>query len=137
VSSPSGRRERQRGCAVRRAGPRWRTRGSTRGRFTVPRDPSSSSGPTTPAPPAGRVFSPLDRELRLTRRPWTEKAEKGMARLGALIPSYRMAAATYTELVGLSVAAATVEEVVVVAGRRLQEIEATDAAASVALPTPE
>jgi hypothetical protein len=58
-----------------------------------------------------------------------------MVRLGALIPSYRMAAATYTELVGLSVAAATLEEVTVVAGHRLSEVEATLAEASVAVPT--
>jgi hypothetical protein len=70
----------------------------------------------------------------LTRRPWTEKAEKGMVRLGALIPSYRMAATTYTELVGLSVAAATLEEVTVVVGQRLNEVEGTLAEASVALP---
>jgi hypothetical protein len=58
-----------------------------------------------------------------------------MVRLGALIPSYRMAAATYTEIVGLSVAAATVEEITVVAGQRLSGSEATVAEASVALPS--
>jgi hypothetical protein len=57
-----------------------------------------------------------------------------MVRLGALIPSYRMAAVTYTELVGLSVAAATLEEITVVAGQRLNEVEAIRADASVALP---
>jgi hypothetical protein len=73
--------------------------------------------------------------LRLTRRPWTETAEKGMARLGVLIPSYRLAAATFTELVGLTVAAATLEEVTTAAGRRLLEVEATTAEAAIELPT--
>jgi len=58
-----------------------------------------------------------------------------MARLGALIPSYRLAAETFSELVGLSVAPATLEEVTTVAGRRLRDVEATTAVAAVALPT--
>ncbi|MCL4370038.1 MAG: hypothetical protein M1380_03925, partial [Chloroflexi bacterium] len=91
--------------------------------------------PTTTALPARKGFSPLDMELGLTRRPWTEAAEKGMARLGALIPFYRMAAGTYAELVGLSVSASTLEEVTTVAGRRLLELEADGARASVALPS--
>ena len=57
-----------------------------------------------------------------------------MARLGALIPSYRMAAETFTELVGLSVAAATLEEVTTVAGQRLRDIEMAMSEASAALP---
>jgi hypothetical protein len=48
-----------------------------------------------------------------------------MARLGVLIPSYRLAAETFSELVGLEVAAATLEEVTTVAGRRLAEVEAS------------
>lgn len=58
-----------------------------------------------------------------------------MARLGVLIPSYRLAAETFTELVGLSVAAATLEEVTTLAGRRLRAIEVTEAGAASALPT--
>lgn len=57
-----------------------------------------------------------------------------MARLGALIPSYRMAAETFTELVGLGVAPATLEEVTTVAGQRLRDIEMTMSQASAALP---
>jgi len=71
----------------------------------------------------------------LTRRPWTERAEKGMARLGVLIPSYRLAAETFNELVGLSVAEATLEEVTTVAGRRLFEVEATTAEEAMVVPT--
>ncbi len=80
-------------------------------------------------------FFPLDRELGLTRRPWSELAERGMARLGALIPSYRMGAESYEELVGLSVSAATLEEVTTVAGQRLRDVEGAAALESVALPT--
>ena len=57
-----------------------------------------------------------------------------MARLGALIPSYRMAAETFTELVGLSVASATTEEVTTVAGQRLRDIEMAISKANAALP---
>lgn len=57
-----------------------------------------------------------------------------MARLGALVPSYRMAAETFTELVGLSVASATLEEVTTVAGQRLRDIEMAMSQASAALP---
>lgn len=57
-----------------------------------------------------------------------------MARLGALIPSYRMAAETFTEIVGLGVAAATLEEVTTLAGQRLRDIEVALSQASVALP---
>lgn len=60
-----------------------------------------------------------------------------MARLGALIPSYRMAAETYAELVGLSVGASTLEEITTVAGQRLSDVEAMTAQESVALPTKE
>jgi hypothetical protein len=60
-----------------------------------------------------------------------------MARLGALIPSYRLAAETFTELVGLGVAPATLEEVTTVVGRRLRAVEATTAEAAMALPTRE
>lgn len=57
-----------------------------------------------------------------------------MARLGALVPSYRMAAGSYEELVGLSVSAATLEEVTTVAGQRLREVEGAVALEGVALP---
>jgi hypothetical protein len=60
-----------------------------------------------------------------------------MARLGALIPSYRLAAETFTEVVGLEVAPATLEEVTTVAGRRLRDVEATTAEVAMALPTRE
>lgn len=60
-----------------------------------------------------------------------------MARLGVLIPSYRLAAETLSELVGLSVAPATLEEVTTVAGRRLRDIEGMAAEAAMALPTRE
>ena len=79
-------------------------------------------------------FFPLDRELGLTRRPWTEMAERGMARLGSLIPSYRIGAKSYEELVGLTVSAATLEEVTTLAGQRLREVEKAVALESVALP---
>jgi hypothetical protein len=58
-----------------------------------------------------------------------------MARVGALIPSYRLAAETFTELVGLRVAPATLEEVTTVAGQRLRDVEATTAAGAMTLPT--
>lgn len=58
-----------------------------------------------------------------------------MARLGVLIPSYRLAAETFSELVGLSVASATLEEVATLAGRRLLDVEATEAEEAMALPT--
>lgn len=57
-----------------------------------------------------------------------------MARLGALIPSYRAATGAYTELVGLSVSASTLEEVTTAAGLRLRDVEAATARASVAMP---
>lgn len=57
-----------------------------------------------------------------------------MARLGALIPSYRMAAETYGELIGLKVSASTLEEVTAVAGQRLREVEARETESSAALP---
>ena len=79
-------------------------------------------------------LSPLDREIGLTRRPWSEMAERGMARLGALIPSYREGAKSYEELVGLSVGAATLEEVTTIAGQRLREVEGVAALESAALP---
>jgi hypothetical protein len=60
-----------------------------------------------------------------------------MARLGALIPSYRMAAETYGELVGLGVGASTLEEVTTLAGQRLRDIEATTAEAGMAAPSRE
>lgn len=56
-----------------------------------------------------------------------------MARLGALIPSYRMAAETFTELVGLGVAPATLEEVTTLAGQRLRDIEVAISQTSVVL----
>jgi len=64
-------------------------------------------------------------------------AEKGMARLGALIPSYRMATETYIELVGLSVSASTLEEITTVAGQRLRDVEAAVARESAGLPVME
>ena len=57
-----------------------------------------------------------------------------MARLGVLIPSYRLAAESFGELVGLTVAAATLEEVSTLAGRRLLDVEATLAEATMAAP---
>jgi hypothetical protein len=60
-----------------------------------------------------------------------------MARLGVLIPSYRLAAETFGELVGLEVAAATLEEVSTGAGRRLLEVEATIAEETMAVPSRE
>lgn len=61
-------------------------------------------------------------------------AEKGMARLGALIPSYRVATETYTELVGLGVSASTLEEITTVAGQRLRDVETAIAQESAGLP---
>lgn len=61
-------------------------------------------------------------------------AEKGMARLGALIPSYRLAMETYTELVGLNASASTLEEITTVAGQRLRDVEAAIARESAGLP---
>jgi hypothetical protein len=60
-----------------------------------------------------------------------------MARLGVLIPSYRLAAETFGELVELEVAEATLEEVTTVAGRRLLEVEATLAESANAAPSRE
>lgn len=60
-----------------------------------------------------------------------------MARLGVLIPSYRLAAETFGELVELEVGAATLEEVTTVAGSRLLEIEATEAEEAMAAPSRE
>ncbi len=60
-----------------------------------------------------------------------------MARLGVLIPSYRLAAETFGELVELEVAEATLEEVTTVAGTRLLEVEATLAAKANAAPSRE
>ena len=57
--------------------------------------------------------------------------------MGALIPSYRLAAETFSELVGVSVASATLEEVTTVAGQRLRDVEATTAEEAMALPTRE
>jgi len=57
-----------------------------------------------------------------------------MARLGALIPSYRAATETYVELIGLSVSASTLEEVTTVAGQCLRDVEAVRAQESAALP---
>ncbi|MCL4369908.1 MAG: ISKra4 family transposase [Chloroflexi bacterium] len=57
-----------------------------------------------------------------------------MARLGCLVPSYRVGAKSYEELVGLGVSAATVEEVTTAAGERLREVERGVALESVALP---
>lgn len=75
--------------------------------------------------------------MRLTRRPWTERAEKGMARLGVLIPSYRLAAETFGELVGLEVAASTLEEVSTAAGSRLLELEASNSQEAMGAPSRE
>ncbi len=60
-----------------------------------------------------------------------------MARLGALIPSYRQAAESFGELVGLAVAPATLEEVTSVAGSRLLEIETTITEEAMAAPSRE
>jgi hypothetical protein len=60
-----------------------------------------------------------------------------MAKLGVLIPSYRLAAETFGELVELEVAAATLEEVTTVAGRRLLDVEAMLAAEANAAPSRE
>jgi hypothetical protein len=60
-----------------------------------------------------------------------------MARLGVLIPSYRLAAETFGELVALEVAEATLEEVTTVAGSRLLDVEATLAAKANAAPSRE
>lgn len=60
-----------------------------------------------------------------------------MARLGVLIPSYRVAAETFGELVELEVAAATLEEVTTVAGNRLLEVEAMAAESAMAAPSRE
>lgn len=60
-----------------------------------------------------------------------------MARLGVLIPSYRLAAETFGELVELEVGAATLEEVTTVAGSRLLEVEATEAEEAMAAPSRE
>jgi hypothetical protein len=60
-----------------------------------------------------------------------------MARLGVLIPSYRLSAETFGELVGLDVAAATLEEVTTLAGRRLLDVEETIAEVAMAAPTRE
>ncbi len=54
-----------------------------------------------------------------------------------LIPSYRLAAETFGELVGLAVGAATLEEVSTVAGSRLLEVEATIAEESMGVPSRE
>ena len=60
-----------------------------------------------------------------------------MARLGVLIPSYRLAAETFGELVELEVAEATLEEVTTVAGSRLLDVEAMLAAEANAVPSRE
>lgn len=60
-----------------------------------------------------------------------------MARLGVLLPSYRLAAETFGELVELEVAAATLEEVTTAAGRRLFEVEALQASEAAAAPSRE
>jgi hypothetical protein len=60
-----------------------------------------------------------------------------MARLGALIPSYRQAAESFGQLVGLEVAPATLEEVTTLAGRRLRDVEQAIAEEAMAAPSRE
>lgn len=81
-----------------------------------------------------RVFSPWDEALGLGEHSWTPQVVRDALRLGVLIPSYRDAAETFTELTGLSMSKSSLQRLVGIEGKKQVEREEAEAKAISAVP---
>jgi hypothetical protein len=90
--------------------------------------------PTFTAQRVSVGFPPLDRRLHLTRHVWSAKTVQQAVRLAVEIPSYRRAAAAFSDLTGISLTKSTLQRLCQAAGEQLVAEEAAEAQAMVAVP---
>jgi hypothetical protein len=83
---------------------------------------------------AGARFSPLDRRLKLTKHPWSPQTVEQALRLGVEIASYERAAASYTDLTGVTIGASTLQRLVGEYGGEVVAQQAAEAQALVQVP---
>lgn len=81
-----------------------------------------------------RAFFPWDEALSLGEYSWTPQVVQDVLRLGVLIPSYRDAAETFTELTGLGVSKSSLQRLVGLEGKKQVAREETEAKAISAVP---
>lgn len=84
-----------------------------------------------------RAFSPWDETLGLGKHAWTPQVVRNALRLSVLIPSYREAAESFTELTGVSISKSSLQRLVVLKGKEQVAKEKAEAAAISAVPKKE
>lgn len=84
-----------------------------------------------------RAFSPWDEALGLGSHVWTPQVVNNALRLGVLIPSYREAAESFSELTGISISKSSLHRLVIVKGSEQVAKEKIEAAAISAVPKTE
>jgi hypothetical protein len=86
---------------------------------------------------AGARFSPLDHRLKLKKHPWSPQTIQQALRLGVEIASYERAAASYTDLTGVTIGASTLQRLVGEYGGEVVAQQAAEAQAMVQVPKDE
>ena len=81
-----------------------------------------------------RAFSPWDEALGLGEYSWTPQVVWDALRLGVLIPSFRDAAETFTELTGLGMSKSSLQRLVGLEGKKQADREEEEAKAICAVP---